>query len=168
MPHILLLDDEPNILKALRRCIVGDRAADADPLVIETFTSAARALERMEEQDFDIVITDYRMPEMDGVTFLQRVIEINPITRRLLMSAYADRTALVAAINDARIMAFIEKPWNDLELRGIVEEVLRSRRKGDGGSARAVSRLEAECPGITDVKRDEDGGIIIDPSTDTR
>jgi len=165
MSHILLLDDEPNILKALRRCIGSGRSSDdREPLVIETFTSAAKALERMEEQDFDVVITDYRMPEMDGVEFLQRVIEINPATRRLLMSAYADRTALVAAVNDARIMGFLEKPWNDQELRATVDDVLRSRRKGDSSSARAASRLEAECPGITDVERDEDGGIIIDPS----
>ncbi len=165
MSYILLLDDEPNILKALRRCIVSDGPTEEqDPLVIETFTSAAKALERMEEQDFDMVITDFRMPEMDGVTFLQRVIEINPKTRRLMMSAYADRTALVAAINDARIMAFVEKPWNDDDLRATVAEVLRSRRRGDGRSAQAVSRLEAECPGITEVERDEDGGIIIDLS----
>jgi two-component system probable response regulator PhcQ len=166
MSYILLLDDEPNILKALRRCIGSDRPGEEhDPLVIETFTSAAKALERMEEQDFDMVLTDYRMAEMDGVTFLQRVIEINPKTRRLLMSAYADREALVAAINDARVMAFVEKPWNDLQLRATVDEVLRSRRRGDGSSTRAAILLEAECPGITQVQRDEDGGIHIDTSS---
>jgi response regulator RpfG family c-di-GMP phosphodiesterase len=164
MSHILLLDDEPNILKALRRSITNGRREDQDPLVVETFTSPVKALERMEEQEFDVVITDFRMPEMDGVAFLQRVIEINPVTRRLLMSAFADRAALVAAINDARIMRFLEKPWNDDELRAVIDDVLRSRRKGDGRSSLAVNRLEAECPGITQVERDEDGGIILDPA----
>jgi two-component system, probable response regulator PhcQ len=163
MSHILLLDDEPNILKALRRSITSGRRDDQDPLVVETFTSPVKALERMEEQDFDVVITDYRMPEMDGVEFLQRVIEINPVTRRLLMSAYADRNALVAAINDARVMRFLDKPWNDDEVRAIIDEVLRSRRKGDMRSTLAENRLEAECPGITQVQRDDDGGIILDP-----
>ncbi len=165
MSHILLLDDEPNILNALRRCITSGRSKDeSDPIVVETFTSAAKALARLEEQDFDVVITDYRMPEMDGVEFLQRVIEINPASRRLLMSAYADRSAIVAAINDARIVRFVDKPWDDDNLRAIIDEVLRSRRKGESRSAIAASRLEAECPGITQVERDEDGGIIIDPS----
>jgi two-component system probable response regulator PhcQ len=163
MSHILLVDDEPNILNALRRCITAGRREDQEPIVVETFTSATKALARMEEQDFDVVITDYRMAEMDGVEFLQRVIEINPVTRRMLMSAYADRDALVAAINDARILRFVEKPWNDEELRATIEECLRARRKGDGRSAAAANRLEAECPGITQVERAEDGGIIIDP-----
>ena len=163
MSYILLLDDEPNILSALRRCITGGRKEDQDPIVVETFTSATKALERMEEQDFDVVITDYRMPEMDGVEFLQRVIEINPVTRRLLMSAYADRNALVSAINDARVLRFLDKPWNDDELRAIIDDVLRTRRKGDVRSAIATNRLEAECPGITQVERDDDGGIIIKP-----
>src|ERR1700749_2986353 len=163
MSHILLVDDEPNILNALRRCITSGRRDEQEPIVIETFTSAKKALERMEEQDFDVVITDYRMAEMDGVEFLQRVIEINPVTRRLLMSAYADRDALVAAINDARILRFVEKPWNDDELRAIIDDVLRARRKGDVRSTIATNRLEAECPGITQVERDEDGGIILDP-----
>ena len=165
MSNILLLDDEPNILNALRRCISSGRSKDdADPIVVETFTSAAKALARLEEQDFDVVMTDYRMQEMDGVEFLQRVIEINPASRRLLMSAYADREAIVAAINDARIVRFVDKPWDDAKLRNIIDEVLRSRRKGESRSAIAASRLEAECPGITKVERDEDGGIIIDPS----
>jgi response regulator RpfG family c-di-GMP phosphodiesterase len=163
MSHILLVDDEPNILSALRRCITGCKRDDQDPIVVETFTSATKALARMEEQDFDVVITDYRMAEMDGVEFLQRVIEINPVTRRMLMSAYADRDALVAAINDARILRFLEKPWNDEELRATIDEVLRARRKGDVRSKAAENRLEAECPGITQVERGEDGGIIIDP-----
>lgn len=163
MSHILLLDDEPNILNALRRCITHGRRDDQEPIVVETFTSAKKALERMEEQDFDVVISDYRMAEMDGVEFLQRVIEINPVARRMLMSAYADRDALVAAINDARILRFLEKPWNDEELRATIEDCLRARRKSDVRSAIAENRLEAECPGITQVERDEDGGIIIDP-----
>lgn len=163
MSHILLVDDEPNILNALRRCITAGRREDQEPIVVETFTSATKALARMEEQDFDVVITDYRMAEMDGVEFLQRVIEINPVTRRMLMSAYADRDALVAAINDARILRFLEKPWNDEELRATIEECLRARRKGDVRSKIATTRLEAECPGITQVERAEDGGIIIDP-----
>lgn len=164
MSYILLVDDEPNILKALRRCILTARPKDEQsPLVVETFTSASKALERMEEQDFDVVITDYRMPEMDGVAFLQRAIEINPSSRRLMMSAHAEREALIAAINDARIVRFLDKPWNDEQLRATIDDVLRSRRKGEARSEMAANRLEAECPGITQVERDDDGGIRLDP-----
>jgi response regulator RpfG family c-di-GMP phosphodiesterase len=79
------------------------------------------------------------------------------------MSAHAEREALIAAINDARIVRFLDKPWNDDQLRATIDEVLRSRRKGEARSALATTRLEAECPGITQIERDDDGGIRVEP-----
>lgn len=163
MHRIMLLDDEPNILSALRRCIVSGRRTDEErPIVVECFTSAEKALQRLEEQDFDLVLSDFRMPGMDGVEFLLRAIEINPASRRLLMSAHADRAAIVAAINEARIVRFVDKPWDDDAMRALIDDVLRSRRKGDSSPSVAETRLEAECPGITRVERAEDGGIILE------
>jgi two-component system, probable response regulator PhcQ len=174
MYRVLLVDDEPNILNALRRCLAGIDAdlLDGDALKLETFTSPRAAVERMEEQGFDLVISDYRMPDMNGVEFLSRTMDIQPAAPRIIISGFADRSAIIAAVNEVNLTRFIEKPWNDESLRDAVigilgdkaKEVLRNR----GGSLtasveseRQLRRLEQDDPGITHVERAEDGGIVI-------
>lgn len=127
MHRILLVDDEVNILRALRRCLLSGRSADAEPFTVEMVTSPREAIARICEIDFSLIVSDYRMPEMNGLEFLLRAAEENPSARRVLMSAYADREAVLTAIHDAGIVAFIAKPWDDARLRATIEEVLQSR-----------------------------------------
>ena len=171
MYQILLIDDEPNILSALRRCLaaIDVTQLDGEALRIETFTSPEAAVERGEEQTFDLVISDYRMPTMNGVEVLSRMMESQPSAPRVIISGYADRSAIIAAINDAHPTRFIEKPWNDQELREtIVGILMRGRGKAGkpGDSTTAASknhawRLEQDSPGITLLDLDDDGGIVI-------
>lgn len=173
MYRVLLIDDEPNILNALRRCLAGIDAGelDGEALQVETFTSPEAAIERSEEQDFDLMISDYRMPSMNGVDVLSRLMEIQPAASRVIISGYADRDAIIAAINEAHLTRFIEKPWNDHELRSTIVSILvrtgsgahRVDRDASTESDRQLRRLEEDCPGITQVERADDGGIIIGP-----
>lgn len=175
MYRILLVDDEPNILSALRRCLGAIPADDLDgeALRIETFISPEAAIERAEEQDFDLVVSDYRMPSMTGVEFLSHLMEIQPNAPRMIVSGYADRDAIIAAINEVLLVRFVEKPWVDAQLRASVVAVLRNTGRGSakGGTDLAASvvaererkRLEADSSGITKVERSEDGGIWINP-----
>lgn len=171
MYRVLLLDDEPNVLRALRRCLasIPPQQLDGEPLRIETFSSPTEALGSCEESTFDLILTDYRMPRMDGVEFLTRVIPIQPNAPRVIVSGFADRDAIIAAINDAQLTRFSEKPWDDDALRQTVSMILT------GGKAKAshafaqsaianreLQRLEEDCPGITEVNRDPDGGIWLD------
>lgn len=128
MYRILLVDDEPNILNALRRSIrtLDVQQIDDEAPVFELFTSPEEALRRCEEQDFDLVISDYRMPSMNGVEFLARVMETQPAVPRMIVSGQADRKAIIAAVNEVSLMGFIEKPWNDQELRKAVMSILSS------------------------------------------
>jgi len=169
MRRLLLLDDEPNILNALRRCFATLIAQDdfAD-VVVEYFTSVAQALERVEEEDFDLVMCDYRMPEMNGVAFLARVIEIQPHVGRMIMSGYADRDAILSAINEVQVARFVCKPWDDAELRRIIANALDARgvpaapkQAPSEHRQRILQRMESECPGITHVDRAEDGSINL-------
>ncbi|MEJ5208646.1 response regulator [Denitratimonas sp. CY0512] len=171
MYRVLLLDDEPNILRALRRCLtaISPQRLDGDPLEIDAFSSPTDALRSCEEATFDLILTDYRMPRMDGVEFLTRVIPLQPDAPRVIISGFADRDAIIAAINDAQLTRFIEKPWDDGALqeavvtiltRGKVQAVQAFARSA--ASERERQRLEEECPGITTIDRDPDGGIWLD------
>ncbi len=170
MYRVLLLDDEPYILNALRRCLTSIDAdqLNGEALRAEAFTSSDAALERCEECEFDLVITDYRMPAMNGVEFLIRLMDIQPEVPRVIISGFADRGAIIAAVNEAQLTRFIEKPWDDRELQRAVITILAgaSKRSAVAGahalnSDRQLRRLEMECPGITQVERAEDGGILI-------
>lgn len=182
MSHILILDDEVAILQSLRRllrvapCCYGTRIYD---LEIETFSSAHAALERASHTPFDLFLTDYRMPEMDGVSFLKAVKDIQPDACRLILSGYADLNALLRAVNEVGIDRFIGKPWNDYELVAAIAQTLANRdlllenRRladlmrldcGDITPAELEARmLESLEPGITKVNWGPDGSVILDP-----
>lgn len=172
MYRVLLLDDEPSILNALRRTFsaIEPGLLDGEPLRIDAFSRPEDALEFCEEVSFDLIVTDYRMPRMNGVEFLTRVIPLQPQAPRVIISGFADRDAIIAAINAAQLTRFIEKPWDDAALQQAVVTIL-DERKSNGSRAFAgaalaeieLQRLEDECPGITEVNRDEDGGIWLDP-----
>lgn len=135
MYRVLLVDDEQNILNALRRSLaaIDVRHLDGEAPLCEAFTSPEAALRRADEQDFDLVISDYRMPSMSGVEFLARIMELQPSVPRVIVSGNADRQAIIAAVNEVNLMGFVEKPWNDQELRKTVVSILAAR----GATARS-------------------------------
>lgn len=173
MYRLLLVDDEPNILNALRRCLASIDAGrlDGEALQLELYTSPEAAIARCEDVEFDLVLTDYRMPSMNGVEFLIRLMDIQPDVPRVIISGYADRDAIIAAVNEAQLARFIQKPWDDGVLQRAVISILASANRRDSGarkiqgeacSERQLRRLESECPGITRVERAEDGGIVLE------
>lgn len=107
---LLLVDDEPNVLKSLKRLLI-----DTDYKII-TSESGEQALKKFDDNEIHVVISDYRMPGLNGVEFLSKVKEISPETIRIILSGYADVIAIVEAINEGEVYKFITKPWNDQEL----------------------------------------------------
>lgn len=178
MHRILLVDDEANILNALRRLFAAPLPSGGK-LAVESFTAPREALKRATEGiAFDAVITDYRMPEMNGVDFLNAFQSIQPNAVRLILSGYADFESLLGAINQAHIYRFIAKPWHDAELRTALEQalahhdlLLENQRLADEVRAQrgvisrqelALRRLEAETPGITKVNWGPNGEVLLD------
>jgi two-component system, probable response regulator PhcQ len=153
MLRILLVDDEPNILSALRRCLAAIDVSqlDGEALQFETFTTPEAAIERSEDQDFNLVISDYRMPSMNGVEFLSRMMQIQPAAPRVILSGFADRDAIITAVNEVRLTRFIEKPWKDDELRQAVISILCGKGPGKAKTVADDSLIE----------RADDGGIVI-------
>ncbi len=116
---ILCVDDERNVLRALERIFLDD------DYEIVLAGSGEEGLKIMEESGpFQVVISDYRMPVMNGVEFLKGVYDRWPQTVRIVLSGYADASAIVAAINEGHIYRFIPKPWNDDELRVTIQNCL--------------------------------------------
>ena len=116
---ILCVDDEPNVLKSLKRLFI-----DEDYEIFSA-NSGEEGLALLEEQwDTQIVISDYRMPGMNGVDFLKKVYEGWPDTIRIVLSGFADTASVVAAINEGQIYKFIGKPWNDEELKDTVSRAV--------------------------------------------
>lgn len=121
MYRILLVDDEQNVLNALQRELGGKYE-------IETFTSPLAALQRCREVKFDLVISDYLMPELKGTQFLRQFGEIQPGAERMILSGQADIDDLLGTINETHIYRFIAKPWDKSELKIGITQALDYRR----------------------------------------
>lgn len=121
-PVLLFVDDEPGILSALRRLF---RPHGYQIFIAE---GGAAGLEILEKEHVDLVVSDMRMPEMDGATFLKEVRSRWPAVTRILLTGYADITSTVAAINQGEIYRYISKPWDDNEIVTIVREAIEHQR----------------------------------------
>lgn len=116
---VLCVDDEINVLRALQRLFL-----DFDYEIL-TATSGKEGLEILKDTDMiQLVISDYRMPNMNGVDFLKEVCQNWPDTVRIVLSGYADTATIVSAINDGQVYKFIPKPWNDDELKISISKAL--------------------------------------------
>jgi len=115
---ILCVDDERVILRTLQRLF---HRKSYKVLIAD---SAKIALEILEKTPVDVIVSDMRMPEMDGAALLEKVANAYPTTYRIVLSGYADFESTVAAINLGKINRFINKPWNNDELVNAIEDGL--------------------------------------------
>lgn len=109
--HVLIVDDEPKVLNAMRRVLRDE------PILLETAENAAEALAIMEHQEIDVLVSDARMPGMDGAELLAEVHKRWPRCARILLTGYPDIEALLSSINRGHLYRFIQKPWDDDEVR---------------------------------------------------
>jgi putative nucleotidyltransferase with HDIG domain len=119
---LLFVDDEASILSSLRRLFRphGYR--------ILTAGSGAEGLGLLEKEAVDVVVSDMRMPEMDGAQFLEQVRNRWPDVVRILLTGYADIASTIAAINRGEIYRYIAKPWDDNEIVLTVRDALERKR----------------------------------------
>jgi response regulator RpfG family c-di-GMP phosphodiesterase len=129
---LLFVDDEPNILSALRRLFrpLGYRIFIAE--------SGAAGLEIIAHEKVDLVISDMRMPVMDGAQLLEQVRIKSPDTVRILLTGYADIQSTIDAINKGQIFRYIAKPWDDNDITITVRQALERKQL-----EREKARLEA-------------------------
>jgi response regulator RpfG family c-di-GMP phosphodiesterase len=121
-PTVLIVDDEEMVTTSLRNLF----RLESDYQVV-THTSARKALSAAGNTDVDLVISDYLMPEMDGITFLARFKEIQPHSVRVLLTGYADKENAIRAINSVGLYQYIEKPWENEKLLMVVKNGVEKR-----------------------------------------
>ena len=117
---ILVLDDEPLVTKTLESLLRLE-----SPWEVASFNRPVDAVESLSERRYAAVVSDFLMPEMDGLEFLQQARRLQPTVSRILLTGYADKQNAIRAINEVGLYLYLEKPWDNsdllLSLRNAVE-----------------------------------------------
>ena len=117
-PRILVVDDEEAILETMTFTFENDYE-------VHTSSDARRALEVLDEKaPIAVVLTDQRMPNMSGVEFLSEVWKRHPSTVRMILTGFADMDAIIQAINDGHVYAYITKPWEPDQLKQVMKQAV--------------------------------------------
>jgi DNA-binding NtrC family response regulator len=120
---VLIVDDEEMVLTSLTAYL----NLETDYNVV-TFTSARKAIEYAKKNKVDLVISDYLMPEMDGISFLAEIRKLKPEVPRIILTGYADKENAIKGINEVGLYQYIEKPWDNDDLRLIIRNGLEKRQ----------------------------------------
>jgi len=122
-PTVVIVDDEEMVLTSLSSFL----SLETDYNVV-TFISANDALAYVEKNPVDLVVSDYLMPEMDGISFLAKVKAVNPQATRVILTGYADKENAIKAINDVGLFQYVEKPWDNNDLLIVLRNGLEKQR----------------------------------------
>jgi len=135
--NIIFVDDEPKILDGLRRMLRGM----CDEWDMSFAVSGKQALEMMDEKDFDVIVSDMRMPEMDGAKLLTEVMNRYPRTVRIILSGYSDVDLVIKTVLPAH--QYLSKPCDSEKLKSVINQALKVRSiVGDESVRGLVSKIE--------------------------
>jgi EAL domain-containing protein (putative c-di-GMP-specific phosphodiesterase class I)/CheY-like chemotaxis protein len=119
---ILIVDDEENILRSLNRLL------RPEGYQILTTSSASEALQLMARYNVQVILSDMRMPEINGTELLKQIRDLYPDTVRMILSGYSDITAVTEAVNSGGLYKFMLKPWDDDELKRQIKDAFKAYR----------------------------------------
>lgn len=146
-PTILFVDDESNILNALRRVFIDD------DYELHFAGSAADGLIILQNEPIDLVVSDVRMPVMDGIEFLARVKDIYPSIARILLSGYAEKASVIEALSSGCAQQILAKPWDDHELKDVIHGAINqlSQQKNSSESMQALINSLVNLPPLPQI-----------------
>jgi len=122
---LMLVDDEDSVLSALKRLF------RRDGYRILTAPSGPQALQLLQDNEVDVIISDQRMPGMTGVDFLRQAKLMRPGTIRMTLSGFTDLQSIIDAVNEGAVFKFLTKPWDDERLRDHVAKAFRHKEMAD-------------------------------------
>jgi len=108
---IVIVDDEEMVLTSLNSFLSLETE-----YAVKSFLNPEEALGFIKDNEVDLVLSDYLMPEMDGITFLGKVRDLRPNVPRIILTGYADKENAIKAINEVGLFQYIEKPWSNDDL----------------------------------------------------
>jgi thioredoxin reductase (NADPH) len=157
-PILLAVDDDSDVLNAIARDLRSKYGRDFRVLRAESGMVALELLRELKERGTPValLLSDQRMPGMDGVTLLSQAAEYFPKAKRVVITAYADTEAAIAAINQSKVHYYLVKPWDPPEeklfpvLDDMLEEWQASYRPGYGGLRVVGDRWSARCHVLRD------------------
>ena len=157
-PVLLAVDDDANVLSAVARDLRKHYGRDYRILRADSGTAALELLGELKERGeaVALILSDQRMPKMDGVAFLSEAMKYHPKSKRALLTAYADTEAAIGAINQSRVDYYLLKPWDPPEeklypvLDDMLDEWRASFRPGYGGVRVIGDRWSAQCHRLRD------------------
>ena len=121
-PVLLVVDDEEMVLVSIKSFLMLETEYD-----VLTANSPPEAIELLKQRTVDLVISDYLMPEMDGISLLMQVKQMQPHVIRILLTGYADKENAIKAINEVGLYHYIEKPWQNADLALVIRNGLEKR-----------------------------------------
>lgn len=148
---VLVVDDEPQVAHALRRLL------RREGFEVEVAFSGEEALEKLKTFPPDVVLSDFRMPGMNGSELLKHVKRLHPLALRLVISGYADFKSVAASVTEGEFCRFISKPWDDAELVAYLLGLLRNREL----MARLYQPFGGGRPGVTAETSQTDRSLVV-------
>ena len=119
---ILVVDDEEMVVASLRTLLSMET-----PHQVLTLTSPKAALEVARQNPIDLVISDFLMPEMDGLSFLREIRGLYPTASLIILTGYADKESAIRAINELGLFQYLEKPWDNDDILRVIESGLNQK-----------------------------------------
>ena len=116
---IVIVDDEEMVLTSLESFLTLETDYQ-----VHTFKSPVEALEFVRDNEVHLIVSDYLMPEMDGISFLAKVRDIKPDVTRIILTGYADKENAIKAINEVGLLQYVEKPWDNDDLQIVIRNGL--------------------------------------------
>jgi DNA-binding NtrC family response regulator len=121
---VLLIDDEADVLNALKKLL----KRSLPSVQIVTAASGPEALDTLRNGRIDLIVTDYRMPGMDGLEFLQKANEIAPDIPRVMITAFPEPRLASDAANNAKVSLMVTKPFDYEYFVGVIASILERRK----------------------------------------
>jgi thioredoxin reductase (NADPH) len=157
-PILLTIDDDPDVLSAIARDLRGEYGSEYRVLRADSGDAALEVVQELKTSGVPVALflSDQRMPGMGGVEFLARAAQLYPKAKRVLLTAYSDTDAAIAAINQSKVHYYLSKPWDPPEeklfpvLSDMLEEWRAGYRPGYGGVRVAGDRWSAHGHAVRD------------------
>jgi DNA-binding NtrC family response regulator len=122
-PSILIVDDEQMVVTSISAFLELDGRFEVDG-----FTDPIEALQFAGAQRVDVIISDYRMPVLNGLQLLRGIKEVQPEASRILLTSHADARSAIDAINQVGLFQYLEKPWDNEQLLLVIQSAVERSR----------------------------------------